>query len=54
MQLYDKTFSTLAYPFCLLVCLCAVSSFGDDYQYVDVSRCENSSWSSGWWELRCV
>jgi len=24
-----------------------VFSFCDDYQFIDVSRCENSSWSTG-------
>jgi len=31
-----------------------VFSFCDDHQLVDVSRCENWPWSSGWWRVRCV
>jgi len=31
-----------------------VFSFCDDHQSIDVSRCENSPWSSGWWRLCCL
>jgi len=35
-------------PFLLVVCfVCVVFSFYDDHQFIDVSRCENSSWSTG-------
>jgi len=47
-------FSTLAYPY---VCLCSCvwfSSLYDDHQFIDVSRCENSSWSSRWWRFCCL
>jgi len=48
MQLYDKTFFTLAYPFVRLCVLCVVFSFFDDHQFIDVGRCEKSSWSTEW------
>jgi len=54
VQLHDKTLFTLAYLLCLLVCLCVAFSFCDDHQFIDVSKCENSSWSSGWWRFRYV
>jgi len=30
------------------------SLFFDDHQFIDVSRCGNSSWSWEWWRFRCV
>jgi len=47
MWLYEEPFSTLAYPF-----VCMVFSPCDDYQFIDVSRCENSSWSTRKWWFR--
>jgi len=50
---YDRLFSTLAYPFVCLLCVLYVRffSFFDDHQLIDVSRCENYPWSSGWWRF---
>ena len=31
-----KSFSTIAYPLCLLYVLCVVFSFCDDHQFIDV------------------
>jgi len=41
-------------PFARLVVMCVVFSFCDEYQFIDVSRCENSSWSTGKWSLRYI
>ena len=50
-----KCFSYSSLPFLLVVCsVCVVFSFCDDHQFLDGSRCENSSWSSRWWRLRCL
>ena len=55
MQLYDKMFFYSSLTFLLVVCsLCVVFSFCDDHQFIDGSRCENSSWSSGSWRLRSL
>jgi len=34
--------------------MCVVFSFCDDHQFIDVSRCEKSSWSTGKWWFRCI
>jgi len=52
--LYDKSLSTLAYLFACLIVMCVVFSFCDDHQFIDVSICENSSWSTRKWWLRCI
>jgi len=31
-----------------------VLSSCDDHQFIDVSRCEKSSWPTGWWRFRCL
>ena len=55
MQSYDKMFSYSSSPFLLVVSfVCVVFSFCDDHKFIDGSRCENSSWSSGWWRLCCL
>ena len=54
MQLYDKTFFTLAYPFYLSVCSMYGFLFCDYHQFIDVSRCGNSSWLSEGWKPRCI
>ena len=41
-------------PFLLVYVMCVVFSFCNDHQFIDVSRCENSPWSSGWWRFRCI
>ena len=41
-------------PFLFVCVICVVLSFCDDHQFIDVSRCENSPWSSGWWRFRCI
>ena len=53
LVVWKKSFySSLAFLFACV--LCVVFSFCDDHQFIDVSRCGNSSWSSGWWKFRCV
>jgi len=53
-QLYDKPFSLCLTLFaCLCVCVWFFS-FCDDHQFIDMSRCENSSKSLEWWRFRCV
>jgi len=48
MQLYDKIIVYSSLPFLLVVCsVRVVFSFCDDHQFIDVSICENSSWSTG-------
>jgi len=49
-------FVALAYPSVCLLCVLYVwfFSFCDDHQLVDVSRCENYPWSSGWRRSRCL
>jgi len=49
LHIMIKHFSTLAYPFCLFVCMFYVwfSLFGMIINFIDVGRCENSPWSSG-------
>jgi len=41
---------------CLLVWLSRMGffSFCDDHQFIDVSRCENSSWSTRKWWFHCI
>jgi len=46
--------STLAYPVACLIVMCVVFSFCDDHQPVDLSRCENSLWSTRKWWFRCI
>jgi len=42
-------------PLLLVVCsMCLVFSFCDDHQFIGVSRCEKSSWSTRWWRFRCL
>jgi len=55
MYLYDKSFPIPAYPFLLVVCsVCVIFSFCDDHQFIEVSKGENSSWSTGRWWFRCL
>jgi len=54
VQSHDKNLFTLAYPFFLFICSMCGFSFCDNHQFIDVSRCENSPWSSGWWRFRCL
>jgi len=41
-------------PFACLIVMCVDFSFCDDHQFIDVSICEKSSWSTWEWRLRCI
>jgi len=49
-----KCSSTLAYHFCFACVFVVVFFFCDNHQFIDVSRWEDSSWSSVWWKFRCL
>jgi len=50
-----ENFYALAYPTFLLCVLLYGTLFCDDHQLVDVSRCEEHSWTAGrWWSRRIV
>ena len=52
--MHDKIFLALAYPFvCCMFCGVDLS-LCDDHQFIDVSRCEKYSWSTGRWWLCCI
>jgi len=44
--------SSLPYFYCCV--FCCDTLFCDDHQLVDVSRCEEHSWSTGRWWFHCL
>jgi len=49
-----KPLLALAYPSVIVCVLLCGTLFCDDHQLVDVSRCEEHSWSIGRWWFRCL
>jgi len=47
-------FSTLAYPLFGVCFVVWFFSLCDDHQFIDVSRCEKYSWSTGRWRFCCL
>jgi len=52
--LHDKLLFALAYPFVCCMFYGVVLSLCNDHQFIDVSRYEKYSWSTGRWWFRCI